>query len=164
MNIINLLPRPISQQIYLSTRLNHYGQPYSYVSCRILLTLSSTATFLDFQTNSQTAITQATPIPPIKTTKTPPTLARPSSFAVLLVFVVSSYFKRVVDGSFNGFILIMLTLHEPPPRFSFHQRVFKICSFPSSWSLSIAPLIAVRNGESEKLFCNICSSFTTKNS
>lgn len=63
---------------------------YSYVSCRMLLTRSSTATFRDFHTNSQTAITQATPIPPISTTKTPPTLAKPSSLAVLLVLVVSS--------------------------------------------------------------------------
>jgi hypothetical protein len=56
----------------------------------MLLTRSSTATFLDFHTNSHTAITHATPMPPIRTTNTPPTLARPSSLAVLLVFVVSS--------------------------------------------------------------------------
>lgn len=54
------------------------------------LTLSSTAIFLDFHTNSNTATTQATPIPPINTTNTPPTLARPSSLAALLVFEVSS--------------------------------------------------------------------------
>jgi hypothetical protein len=41
-----------------------------------------------------------------------------------------------------------LTLQDPPPRFSFHQRVFRMCSLPSSWSLSTAPLIAVRYGES----------------
>lgn len=57
------------------------------------LTLSSTATFRDFQTNSQTAITHATPIPPIKTTKTPPTFASPNSFAAELDFDVSSYVK-----------------------------------------------------------------------
>lgn len=63
---------------------------YSYVSCRMLLTLSSTATFLVFHTNSHTAITHATPIPPISTTKTPPMLARPRALAVPLAFVVSS--------------------------------------------------------------------------
>jgi len=54
------------------------------------MTRSSVATFRDFQTNSQTAITQATPIPPIKTTNTPPTFAKPNSFAVELDFDVSS--------------------------------------------------------------------------
>lgn len=54
------------------------------------LTRSSIATFRLFHTNSQTAITQATPIPPISTTKTPPTFARPSSFAAELLFEVSS--------------------------------------------------------------------------
>ena len=42
-----------------------------------------------------------------------------------------------------------LTLHDPPPRFSFHQRVFSKCSFPSSCSFRIAPLMAVLYGESE---------------
>lgn len=54
------------------------------------LTLSSTATLRDFHTNSQTAMTQATPMPPINTTNTPPTLARPNSFAAELDFDVSS--------------------------------------------------------------------------
>lgn len=57
---------------------------------RGLLTRSSTATLRDFQTNSQTAMMQATPIPPINTTNTPPTFARPSSLAVLLLLDVSS--------------------------------------------------------------------------
>ena len=41
-----------------------------------------------------------------------------------------------------------LTLHAPPPRFSFHHRVFKMWSLPSSCSFNIAPLIAVLKGES----------------
>lgn len=57
----------------------------------IIQTLSSTATLRDFQTNSQTAMTHATPIPPINTTNTPPTLAKPSSFAAELDFDASSY-------------------------------------------------------------------------
>lgn len=61
----------------------------------MVLTLSSTATFLDFHTNSHTAITQATPIPPISTTNTPPTLARPSSLAAELDFDVSSCVKTL---------------------------------------------------------------------
>lgn len=54
------------------------------------LTRSSTATLRDFQTNSQTAMTHATPIPPISTTNTPPTFASPNSFAVDDDFDVSS--------------------------------------------------------------------------
>lgn len=54
------------------------------------LTRSSMATFRLFQTNSHTAITQAIPIPPISTTNTPPTFANPSSFAVELLFEISS--------------------------------------------------------------------------
>lgn len=54
------------------------------------LTLSSTATLRLFHTNSHTAITQATPMPPINTTNTPPTLAKPSSFAAELLFEISS--------------------------------------------------------------------------
>lgn len=42
-----------------------------------------------------------------------------------------------------------LTLQDPPPRFSFHQRVFSKCSFPSSCSFRIAPLMAVLYGESK---------------
>lgn len=57
---------------------------------RIGLTFSSIATLRDFQTNSQTAITQAMPIPPIKTTKTPPTFAKPNSFAAELDLEASS--------------------------------------------------------------------------
>lgn len=58
------------------------------------MTRSSVATFRDFHTNSQTAMTQATPIPPINTTNTPPTLAKPNSFAVELDFDVSSLFLK----------------------------------------------------------------------
>jgi hypothetical protein len=115
----------------------------------MLLTRSSTATFLDFHTNSHTAITHATPMPPIRTTNTPPTLARPSSLAVLLVFVVSSC-KTIAQPSKNN-RQKRLTLHAPPPRFSFHQRVFRMWSLPSSCSFNIAPLIAVRNGESGRV-------------
>lgn len=43
----------------------------------------------------------------------------------------------------------MLTLQDPPPRFSFHQRVFSMWSFPSSCSFKIASLMAVLYGESE---------------
>lgn len=43
----------------------------------------------------------------------------------------------------------MLTLQDPPPRFSFHHRVFSKCNFPSSCSFSMAPLMAVLYGESE---------------
>lgn len=60
------------------------------------MTRSSVATFRDFQTNSQTAMTQATPMPPIRTTNTPPTLARPNSFAVELDLDVSSYKKSTI--------------------------------------------------------------------
>lgn len=74
---------------------------------------SSTATFRDFHTNSHTATTQATPMPPINTTNTPPTFAKPNSLAADEDFEVS-------------------TRHFPPPRFSFHHFVFRICSFPSS--------------------------------
>lgn len=63
------------------------------------LTRSSTATFRDFQTNSHTAMTQATPIPPISTTKTPPTLASPSSLAVELDLEVSSFRKKEKRGT-----------------------------------------------------------------
>lgn len=62
------------------------------------MTRSSVATFRDFQTNSQTAITQATPIPPIKTTNTPPTFAKPNSFAVELDFDVSSYLRKILKN------------------------------------------------------------------
>ena len=62
---------------------------------RVMLTRSSTATFLLFQTNSHTAITHATPIPPISTTNTPPTFASPSSFAVELDLDVSSWETQV---------------------------------------------------------------------
>jgi hypothetical protein len=48
-----------------------------------------------------------------------------------------------------GSHVTVLTLQEPPPRFSFHHRVLRMCSLPSSWSLSTAPLMAVRYGESE---------------
>lgn len=41
----------------------------------------------------------------------------------------------------------MLTRHDPPPRRSFHQRVFKRWSLPSSCNLSTAPLINVRYGD-----------------
>lgn len=44
--------------------------------------------------------------------------------------------------------MYFLTRHFPPPRFSFHHLVLSTCSLPSSCSLSIAPLNAVRNGES----------------
>jgi len=44
---------------------------------------------------------------------------------------------------------ILLTLQAPPPRFSFHQRVFSMWSLPSSWSFRMAPLMAVLYGESE---------------
>lgn len=66
--------------------------PKSGVSGQVrgLLTRSSTATLRDFHTNSQTAMTQATPMPPINTTNTPPTLANPSSLAALLLFRASS--------------------------------------------------------------------------
>lgn len=65
---------------------------------RQLLTRSSTATLRDFQTNSQTAMTHATPIPPISTTNTPPTFANPSSFAVDDDFEVSScVIKNVIQ-------------------------------------------------------------------
>lgn len=123
----------------------------------MFLTLSSTATLRDFHTNSQTAMTHATPMPPISTTNTPPTLAKPSSFAALELLDVSSCkIKRWHDA---GSIALWhratpdaceaeLTLQDPPPRFSFHQRVFRICSLPSSCSLSTAPLMAVRYGES----------------
>lgn len=40
------------------------------------------------------------------------------------------------------------TLHDPPPRFSFHHRVFKMCNLPSSCNLRTVWLIAVRYGES----------------
>lgn len=56
--------------------------------------------------------------------------------------LVSNYWKMEKKKLF--------TRQAPPPRFSFHQRVFRIWSLPSSWSLRIAPLIAVLNGESEK--------------
>lgn len=59
------------------------------------LTRSSTATLRDFHTNSQTAITHATPIPPMSTTNTPPTFARPSSLAVDEDFEVSSFEKFI---------------------------------------------------------------------
>lgn len=49
----------------------------------LCLTLSSVANFRDFQMNSNTAIRQASPIPAKSTTKTPPTLARLSSLALL---------------------------------------------------------------------------------
>lgn len=55
-----------------------------------MLTFSSIATLRDFQTNSQTAMTQAMPMPPINTTKTPPTFAKPSSLAVDVDLVLSS--------------------------------------------------------------------------
>ncbi len=42
---------------------------------RVILTCSSVASFLDFQTNSHTAMTEARPIPASSTTKIPPTLA-----------------------------------------------------------------------------------------
>lgn len=58
------------------------------------LTRSSMATFRLFQTNSHTAITQAIPIPPISTTNTPPTFANPSSFAVELLFEISSCWQN----------------------------------------------------------------------
>lgn len=105
---------------------------YASAAFECVLTLSSTATFRDFHTNSQTAITHATPMPPINTTKTPPTLAKPNSFAAELDLDDSSR-------------------HDPPPRFSFHHLVLSICSLPSSCSLRTAPLIAVRYGESLKV-------------
>ena len=49
----------------------------------LCLTLSSVANFRDFQMNSNTAIRQASPIPAKSTTKTPPTLAKLSSLALL---------------------------------------------------------------------------------
>lgn len=116
------------------------------------MTRSSVATFRDFHTNSQTAMTHATPMPPINTTNTPPTLANPNSFAVELDFEVSSYGigeAKIVSRKIQmRRIVRWLTLQEPPPRFSFHQRVFKMCSFPSSCNFNTAPFIAVRYGES----------------
>lgn len=47
---------------------------------------------------------------------------------------------------------IELTRQEPPPRFSFHHLVFKICNLPSSCNFKTAPLIAVRYGESKKKY------------
>jgi hypothetical protein len=84
-------------------------------------------------------------------------LAKPSSFAALELLDVSSCnMKRhsmlvVLQSGMAWHVFaceIVLTLQDPPPRFSFHQRVFRMCSLPSSWSLSTAPLIAVRYGES----------------
>lgn len=50
----------------------------------------------------------------------------------------------------NYAISRLLTLQDPPPRFSFHHFVFSMCNFPSSCSFKTAPLIAVRYGESTK--------------
>lgn len=44
----------------------------------------------------------------------------------------------------------LLTLQDPPPRFSFHHFVLRICNFPSSCNFKTAPLMAVRYGESTK--------------
>lgn len=40
-----------------------------------------------------------------------------------------------------------VTRQFPPPRFSFHHRVFRTCNFPSSCSFNTAPLINVRYGD-----------------
>jgi hypothetical protein len=63
---------------------------------RMGLTFSSIATLRDFHTNSQTAITQAIPMPPINTTNTPPTFANPNSFAAELDLEASSWNYLVI--------------------------------------------------------------------
>ena len=72
-----------------------------------------------FQMNSITEMAQATPIPAIKTTKTPPTLSRVSSLALSL-------------------IPLSLVSHCPPPLLSFHHLFFSSCRTPSSWSCRMA--------------------------
>ena len=141
----------------------HHADGHTAIGVLLLLTRSSTATLRAFHTNSATAMTQATPMPPSSTTNTPPTFASPSSLAAELLLLGSSCrgYRRTIS-EINSMVEIvppehkvptdfqsmqaenLLTLQEPPPRFSFHHLVLSMCSFPSSCSFSTAPLMAVR--------------------
>lgn len=93
---------------------------------------SSRASLRDFQANSPMAIKRATEEPRIRTTKIPPTLAKPSSAALVLDLLPSSWIVK--NKSFSIFVckiaicifLTKLTLQAPPPRISCHHFLFKM--------------------------------------
>lgn len=105
-----LKPKPSSaleseqhQRWYRTSSCSARAVISGYVSMRTVVpTRSSTATFLDFHTNSQTAMTQATPMPPMSTTNTPPTFASPSSLAAEEDFEVSSWKCKEVESDVIG--------------------------------------------------------------
>lgn len=71
------------------------------------------------------------------------------SSLIFLYYKFCLLIRRLKVSRVSSPNIYLLTLQDPPPRFSFHQRVFSTWSFPSSWSFRMAPFMAVLYGESE---------------